>query len=182
MSVVGGVLNMPVDKPRRGCRVESTWQASSAKICANIKTPDTPTPGSIFAFYVITSHAAKSQGAPWWEIDYEFMGKDVNSAWLSKFDGGKNDIWSGLYVDSPAHNEWNDYCIDWDIPNKCVKWITNGVVVRSLPMPPNWNQPLHAVLSHWVGKEGKSAGWAGGSSVPGKRVAMVRKIRWSIRD
>ena len=172
-----GIITIPAVPPFYGARLNSTFAARNGQVCADIKTPDVGTPGTVVAFYIISSHEDLYNGRPWWEVDFELMGKNLNQVWLSKFDNGVNDIWSGGYQDlSKPHNEWNRYCINWSIRVKCVQWVVNGKVIRSLPLPDSWTKPLKVSFSHWVAS-GSATKWAGGNGTISSRIeAQIKNI------
>ena len=178
-----GITSIHIQPPNRGARMESTWASRNARICADVKTNSKPMNGTVMGFYAITSHELKGDNGPWWEVDFEFLGKYAETAWLNKFDAGVPDKWTGLYVKAlRPHNLWNNYCIDWDIPNKCVRWYTNHRLIRQSVMPASWNTPLHAVFSHWVGKYPNTADWAGGDEIFSVATAQLKNIKYWIRD
>ena len=174
-----GVITFPVEPETRGCRLNSTFKAATAKVCAEIRTPLVSMNGTVFAFYLMSDQQQRSNDKPWWEVDFEFLGRSAGQVWLNKYEAGRIDPWATGYMPlSIPHNEWNTYCIDWNVRTKCVKWIVNDEVRRALPLSRFWTvkRPLSVMFSHWVvGSQFRI--WGGGNgTISERREAHVRNI------
>jgi len=148
-----------------GTLLSSAFYVWYGKVCAKMTTSQGQ--GVVTAFILMSD--AKD------EIDYEWVGVDVNTAQsnfyfqgITNYNNGKN-----LPVSNTVSNV-HEYCIDWT-PDQ-LKWVIDGDVARTLNKKDTWNEtsknyhypqtPSRIMLSLWpAGLPSNEEGtieWAGG--------------------
>jgi beta-glucanase (GH16 family) len=149
-----------------GTLIASTFYVWYGKICANIRTSQGK--GVVTAFIMMSD--VKD------EIDFEFVGADINNAQTNWYSQGITDYNQGknLTVQGDTVSKAHDYCIDWT-PEE-LTWSIDGNAMRTVKKADTWNAtsnrfgypqtPSRIMISLWpagLPSNGKgTVDWAGG--------------------
>ncbi|KAF1952914.1 concanavalin A-like lectin/glucanase [Byssothecium circinans] len=160
-------LLLTMSEDSSGTLLASTFYVWYGKICAKMTTSQGR--GVVTAFIMMSD--VKD------EIDFEFIGVDINNAQSNYYSQGVTDYTKtkNLTVTPETVSKSHEYCIDWK-PEE-LKWIIDGKEARTVKKSETWNAtagrfaypqtPSRVMLSLWpAGKQGNAEGtvlWAGGS-------------------
>jgi beta-glucanase (GH16 family) len=149
-----------------GTLLASTFYVWYGKICAKMTTSQGK--GVVTAFIMMSD--VKD------EIDFEFVGTDINNAQSNWYSQGVTDYTNSknLTVQPDTVGKVHEYCIDWT-PDE-LKWIVDGNTARSVKKSDTFNKtadrfeypqtPSRIMLSLWpAGLPSNAKGtidWAGG--------------------
>jgi hypothetical protein len=165
--VKGTLVTMSADPPNKGSRLTSVWKARAASACAEIRLSDAPTNSTVFAMYALSHEVrgADRSTEPWWELDFEFLGRQMDSVWINWFQAGKMSEQARFYVlTPPPRGLFRQFCLGWDIDNRTAVWTVDAVQIANLTMDETWDAPLSLIFSHWVGQP-DNAHWVGGDRI-----------------
>lgn len=118
MVAKGNTVSMSVDPPGNGSRMESTWKARSALVCADIKLSTMVNNATDFAMYAISKEptAQERPTAKWSELDWEFSGRERDSAWISWYQAGVENPMPYFHaLPNKPDRIYKRFCLDWDI-------------------------------------------------------------------
>jgi beta-glucanase (GH16 family) len=149
-----------------GTLIASTFYVWYGKICTNMRTSQGK--GVVTAFIMMSD--VKD------EIDFEFVGVDVNHAQTNWYSQGVTDYNQGenLTVNGDTVNKPHEYCIDWT-PEE-LNWSIDGTSMRKVKKSDTWNStsnrygypqtPSRIMISLWpAGLASNAKGtvdWSGG--------------------
>ncbi|KAF2678830.1 glycoside hydrolase family 16 protein [Lentithecium fluviatile CBS 122367] len=149
-----------------GTLIASTFYVWYGKICANLRTSQGQ--GVVTAFIMMSD--VKD------EIDFEFVGTDINNAQTNWYSQGITDYtqMKKLPVDGDTVSESHEYCIDWTEDE--LTWSIDGTGKRTTKKSETWNStsnrfdypqtPSRIMISLWpAGLSSNGEGtieWAGG--------------------
>jgi hypothetical protein len=169
----GRNMTFHMDPPDRGMRMDARARMSSARVCGDVYGRSQP--GAVFAMYATTGEpAVRTPGAPgfrpWWELDFEFLGKNPAKVWVNSFVAGRAVGPGYVALPRPFNVAFTRFCLEWDVAAGTAAWRVGGRKVWSSAAL-RGSGPMRPIVSFWTGT-GDSAAWAGGSAVT-KRVTMV---------
>jgi hypothetical protein len=178
----GSVVTMSADPPSKGSRMMSVWEARSALVCADIQLSGAPTNSTVFAMYAISHEVKDRKNEEWWELDFEFLGREMDAVWINWYQAGRIREHASFYALDPApRGLYRRFCLDWDIDNHTAIWSVDGAELVRLEMDGTWDSPLALIFSHWVGHD-NSARWVGGDSIDERVSVLVRDVVGVVRE